>query len=135
MIPCASLDNETILRVVPYFIPCQEDTDLVFDKGENDSGEEYEDYKESPWYHTTTIQHDSDTESKTYQYESPDYSSSDSDSSLRIHQAFYIRPEYGESSAESAERQREINTRINARMNQKKRTTTTTTTMRSRTYS
>ncbi len=58
MIPCASLDNGTILRVVPYFLPCQEDTDLVFDKGENDSGEEYENYKEDPWYHTTTIQHD-----------------------------------------------------------------------------
>jgi hypothetical protein len=104
MIPCASLDNGTILRVVPYFLPCEEGTN---DKGENESGEEYED-KEDPWYHT----HDSDTDSKTYQYESPDYSSSDSDSSLRIHQASYIRPEYGESSAEPAERQREINTRI-----------------------
>jgi hypothetical protein len=104
MIPCAFLDNGTILRVVPYFIPYQEDTE-----GKNESGEENEDYKEDPcWHNTTIIQHDSDTETKTYQYESYDSSSSDSDSSLRIHQDSYIRPEYGEANAESAERQREI---------------------------
>ena len=28
IIPCASLENGTNLRVVPYFIPCQEDKDL-----------------------------------------------------------------------------------------------------------
>jgi hypothetical protein len=117
MIPCASLDNGTILRVVPYFILYQEDT-----AGENESGEENEDYEEDPWHNTTIIQHDSDTETKTYQYESYDsFSSSDSDSSLRIHQDSYIRPEYGESNAESAERQREINTGINARMHQRTR--------------
>ena len=110
IIPCASLENGTNLRVIPYFIPCQEDKEE-----ENNSGEEYESYKEDPWYHT----HDSDEDSQTYQYENPDYSSSDSDSSLRIHQASYIRPEYGESSAESAERQQEINTRITDRINQR----------------
>jgi hypothetical protein len=121
MIPCVSLDNGTILRVVPYFIPCQEATDFIFDEGENESGEENEDYKEDPWYRTTTTTHNSDTETKTYQHESSDSSSSDSDSSLRIHQDSYIRPEYAESNAESAERQREINTRINARMHQRTR--------------
>ncbi len=121
MIPCASLDNGTILRVVPYFIPYQEDTE-----GENESGEN-EDYKEDPW-HNTEGENESGEENEDYKedpwhntYESSDSSSPDSDSSLRIQQDSYIRPEYGESNAESAERQREINTRINARMHQRTR--------------
>jgi hypothetical protein len=42
--------------------------------------------------------------------------SSTSESSLAIHQRSYIRPECGESSAESAERHREIDTRVNENM-------------------
>ncbi len=97
MIPCAYLEHGTILRVVPYFIPCQGD-----DKNES----------------TTR---NSDAETKTYQYESSDSTSSASDSSLMIHQQSYIRPEYGESSAESAARHEEIDTRVRKRTAKRKR--------------
>jgi hypothetical protein len=57
MIPCAYLEQGTILRVVPYFIPCQEEQSSKnddSDEGEFELGEEDEEYKEDPWYYTNT---------------------------------------------------------------------------------
>jgi hypothetical protein len=126
MIPCAYLEHGTILRVVPYFLTCQEDSKKNHDEGENDegeneSGEENVEYKEDPWYYPNNTKSNSDTETQTYHYGSSDSTSSASDSSLKIHQKSYIRPEYDESSAESAARQEEINTRVRQRTAKRKR--------------
>ncbi len=88
VIPCASLKQEAILRVIPYSLSCS---------GDNKKDDSYEGDNKS------------DEETKTYQfYEehgTSDSTSSNSDSSLMTHQRSYIRPEYGESSAKSAARQ------------------------------
>jgi hypothetical protein len=65
MIPCASLQQGTILRVVPYFRPYQEDNKDNSDDGENESGKGDEEHKEDPWYHNNNK---SDEETKTHQF-------------------------------------------------------------------
>ena len=84
-IPCASIQHGSILRIEPYFYTCSDDEhdELVTSEGRNEDE------------HETYLSDDSST----------------SESSLAIHQRSYIRPECGESSAESAERHREIDTR------------------------
>jgi hypothetical protein len=104
VVPCASLKPGTILRVVPFFLPYSEDN-------KNDESDE-EDNKSDE----ARITHQFYNEHGTY-----DSTSSTSDSSLTIHQRAYIRPEYGESNAESAARQEEIDSRIRQRQAKRKR--------------
>jgi hypothetical protein len=120
MIPCASLQQGTILRVGPYFLTYNEDNKKNdSDEEDNASDEKDEEYKEDPRYYNHNNHNKSDEETKIYQFYdqhgTSDSTSSDSNYSLKIHQRSYIRPEYGESSAESATRQEEIASQVRKR--------------------
>ena len=117
--------NKTLFYV-SYPTSCNADNkNAESDEGNNKSDTSDEEYKEDPWYYDNITHTKSDEETKTYQfYEehgTSDSTSSHSDSSLTIQQRSYIRPEYGESNAESAARQEEIDSRIRQRQAKRKR--------------